>query len=188
MKPAVMLMLTLFFTIPLYPQATAGESTMGRADAPSFVNEATINAPVAVLWNIWTSGEGYKALGVAKAEVDLRIGGLIRSHYDARGVLGDEETIENRILAYEPRRMIAIQIARPPKSFPFKEAWKKPWTVITLSDVDNDHTHVRIASMGFGTDKESISMQHFFEVGDADTLKTLQAHFESSPHTGDARQ
>jgi len=46
-------------------------------------------------------------------------GGLIRSHYDAMDVLGDEETIENRILAYEPRRMIAIQIARPSKVIPF---------------------------------------------------------------------
>ena len=35
--------------------------------APSFINEATINAPVAVVWNVWTSGEAYKSLGVAQA-------------------------------------------------------------------------------------------------------------------------
>lgn len=145
--------------------------------APSFINEATINAPVAAVWKVWTSGEGYKLVGVAQADVDFRVGGLIRSHYSATGALGDEETIENRILAYEPQRMIAIQIAKPPKSFPFKEAWKSTWTVVTLTDAGNNRTHVRVASMGYGNDKESAAMRRFFESGNASTLKTLQERF-----------
>jgi uncharacterized protein YndB with AHSA1/START domain len=149
-------------------------------DAPSFVQEGTINAPVAEVWKVWTTGEGYKAVGVAKAEVDFRIGGLIRSHYSATGVLGDEETIENRILAYEPRRMIAFRIARPPKSFPFKEAWKTTWTVVTLTDLGNNQTQIRVASMGYGTDEESAAMRRFFEAGNDATLKTLQKHFDST--------
>jgi uncharacterized protein YndB with AHSA1/START domain len=93
-------------------------------------------------------------------------------------VLGDEETIVNRILAYEPQRMIAMRIERPPKTFPFKEAWKTTWTVVTLTDVGNNRTHVRAASMGFGTDEESMAMRRFFEAGNASTLKALQDHFE----------
>ncbi len=77
-------------------------------DSPSFVNEADLNAPLRAVWNVWSSGEGYKAIGAAKADVDLRTGGLIRSHYRPAGVLGDEGTIVNRILAYEPQRMMAI--------------------------------------------------------------------------------
>jgi len=146
-------------------------------EAPSFINEGTINAPVAAVWNVWTSGEGYKAVGVAKAEVDFRIGGLIRSHYSEAGVLGDDETIENRILAYEPQRMIAIRIERPPKSFPFKEAWKRTWTVVTLTDLGNNRTHLRVASMGYGSDEESLAMRRFFEAGNATTIKALQKHF-----------
>src|SRR4030095_13744249 len=99
--------------------------------------------------------------------------------YGASGFLGDEETIENRILAYEPQRMIAIRIERTPKSFPFKEAWKKTWTVITLTDLGNNRTHIRVASMGYGIDEESLAMRRFFESGNASTLKTLQTHFDS---------
>jgi len=145
--------------------------------APSFINEGTLNAPVSAVWNVWTSNEGYKAVGVSQADVDFRIGGLIRSHYGETGVLGDDETIVNRILAYEPQRMIAIQIERPPKSFPFKEAWKKTWTIVTLTDLGNNRTHIRVASMGYGTDEESIAMRRFFEVGNAATIETLQKHF-----------
>ncbi len=173
------ILLALVVVASSFSQTYGGESAVRFDVAPSFVNEATINAPVAAVWNVWTTGEGYKSLGVAKAEVDFRIGGLIRSHYSATGVLGDEETIENRILAYEPLRMIAIRIERPPKSFPFKEAWKATWTVITLTDLGNNRTHIRVASMGYGTDKESTAMRRFFETGNASTLKTLQNHFAS---------
>ena len=160
---------TMFVAAPVFCQ-TAGV-------APSFVHEATLNAPIAAVWNVWTSGEGYKAVGVAQADIDFRLGGLIRSHYRATGVLGDEETIVNRILAYEPQRMIAFRIERPPKTFPFKEAWKNTWTVVTLTDLGNNRTHIRVASMGFGTDEESMAMRRFFESGNASTLRSLQDHF-----------
>ena len=175
-----MVPITLLAAAPLFSQPAIPQSAP-RLDTPSFVNEATVNAPVEAVWNVWTSGEGYKSVGVAQAEVDFRIGGLIRSHYSASGVLGDDETIENRILAYEPQRMIAIRIERPPKSFRFKEAWKTVWTVITLTDVGSGRTHIRVASMGFGTDQESAAMRRFFESGNASTLKVLQNHFDSSP-------
>jgi uncharacterized protein YndB with AHSA1/START domain len=173
------LIFALALAAPLFSQAPGGKSLAKSDDAPSFVNEGTVNAPVAAVWNVWSTSEGFKLLGVAHAEVDFRVGGLIRSRYGATGVLGDEETIENRILAYEPRRMVAIRIERTPKSFPFKNAWKQVWTVVTLTDAGDNRTHLRFASMGFGSDEESLAMRRFFEAGDAATLKTIQRHFES---------
>ena len=165
---------------PLIAQIPALRSAERTEEAPSFVQDITIHAPLAEVWKVWTTSEGYKLLGVAQSDVDFRIGGLIRSHYSRTGVLGDEETIENRILAYEPQRMIAMRINRPPKSFPFKEAWKTAWTVITLTDLGQGQTQVRVASMGFGTDEESAKMRKFFEVGNGYTLKGLQKRLESS--------
>jgi len=148
-------------------------------EQPSFVSEGDLNAPVADVWKVWTTSDGYKWLGVAKADIDFRVGGLIRAHYGATGELGDDNTIENLIMAYEPQRMIAIRINKPPKSFPYKEAWKRTWTVITLSDLGNNRTHLRVASMGFGNDEESVAMKAFFERGNETTLKKLQEHFDS---------
>src|SRR5207244_1056608 len=45
--------MTLFLAAPVFCQTF---------DAPSFVNEATINAPLAAVWNVWTSGDAYKSL------------------------------------------------------------------------------------------------------------------------------
>ena len=144
---------------------------------PSFVNEGIVNAPIQEVWKVWSTSEGYRALGVALAEVDLRLGGLIRSRYRADGALGDAQTIENEILAFEPPRMIAIRIRKIPANFPFKEAWKHTWTVVTLAPLDGDRTLVRASSLGYGTDPESQAMRRFFEHGNADTIKTLAAWF-----------
>ena len=149
-----------------------------KPDALSFVNEGTVNAPINEVWKVWSTSEGYKAVGVALADVDLRVGGLIRARYAADGTLGDDQTIENEILAFEPPRMIAIRIHKTPSNFPFKDAWKHTWTVVTLTALPDGRTHVRAASLGFGTDSESVAMRRFFERGNAQTLDTLAARFE----------
>lgn len=148
------------------------------ADGVSFVNYGVVDAPVKDVWAIVSTSEGYKILGPALAEVDLRLGGTIRSRYKADGFLGDDETIENLILAYEPPVMLAMRIQKPPKSFPFREAWKRTWTVLTLTPVDDQRTLVKAASLGYGTDPESIAMRQFFERGNQQTIEALKKHFQ----------
>lgn len=151
-----------------------------QAPGVSFVNEGTIQAPIAEVWKVFSTSEGYRAVGVALAEVDLRVGGVIRSRYKANGALGDDETIENAILAYEPPNMIALRIQKPPKTFPFKEAWRQPWTVMTLRDLGAGRTHMRVTSLGYGTDPDSVAMRKFFEHGNQETIETLRKHFAGS--------
>ena len=157
-----------------------GVCSLASADELSFVNEGIVAAPIEEVWKVFATSEGYKLLGPALAEVDLRVGGTIRSRYNANGTLGDAETIENAILAYEPPRMMAIRIAKPPASFPFKNAWQTAWTIITLSAVNGNETHVRIASLGFGTDEESVAMRRFFERGNQSGIELLRQHFAAN--------
>ena len=152
-----------------------------HAHEVSFVNEGVVEAPLEEVWNLFATSEGYKALGPALAEVDLRIGGTIRSRYSSDGVLGDAETIENTILAYEPPRMMALRIAKTPQSFPFKNAWKSTWTVITLVPVESGKTLVRAASLGYGSDEESVAMRRFFEAGNQTVIESVQRHFAGAP-------
>jgi uncharacterized protein YndB with AHSA1/START domain len=146
------------------------------ADEPSFVHEGVIPAPTDEVWKVFSTSEGYRALGPALAEVDLRVGGTIRSRYRADGELGDAETIENVIIEYRAPVMMALRISKPPASFPFQEAWKSTWTVLTLTPTDGG-THLRVTSYGYGTDEESLAMRRFFEAGNQHTVETLQRHF-----------
>lgn len=150
--------------------------TASAADEASFVNEGVIPAPIDEVWKVYSTSEGYKALGPALADVDLRVGGLIRARYRADGVLGDAETIENVIVDYRAPVMMAMRIQKPPASFPFKQAWKSTWTVLTLTPTD-EGTHLRAVSYGYGTDEESLAMRRFFEAGNQQTIETLRRHF-----------
>jgi len=156
-----------------------GVCSTASADEVSFANEGVVEAPVEEVWKIFATSEGYKVLGPALAEVDLEIGGTIRSRYRSDGALGDSETIENTILAYEPPTMMALRIAKIPESFPFKNAWKSTWTVITLAPVESGKTLVRAASLGFGADEESVLMRRFFEAGNQSVIDNVRRHFAS---------
>ena len=43
-----------------------------QADEVSFANEGVVDAPIEEVWKIFATSEGYKVLGPALAEVDLR--------------------------------------------------------------------------------------------------------------------
>jgi hypothetical protein len=75
--------------------------------------------------------------------------------------------------------MMATRISKTPASFPFKSAWQNPWTVITLAPVESGKTLVRAASLGFGTDEESVAMRRFFEAGNQSVIAGVQRHFAS---------
>jgi uncharacterized protein YndB with AHSA1/START domain len=140
-----------------------------RASAPQ-VTEGFVNAPVAEVWRLFTTSEGYLATGVAKAEVDLRIGGEIRTHYDPKGTLGDAESIVNEILAYDPERMLAIRVKKAPASLPYREALQGTWTVIYFAPAGENMTQVRIVGLGYGDSAESQALRKFFEQGNRQTL------------------
>jgi uncharacterized protein YndB with AHSA1/START domain len=147
---------------------------------PPLVAETVLDAPAREVWKVFTTGEGWKALGVAKAEVDLRVGGKILSHYSPDGTLGDENTIENTILAFEPERMLAIRATRAPKGFPFpREAMERTWSVLLLDDLGDGRTRLSLRGFGYGTDAASQRMRAFFEKGNAMTLALLVTHFTS---------
>ena len=147
-------------------------------DASSIIHEIDLNVPIETVWNAFTTDEGFKALGVAKARVDLRVGGKILSHYGPDGELGDEGTIENTILAFEPLRMIAFKISKPPKDFPFMNAYATTWSVATLTDLGEGRTHLRFAMLGFTGDPESQKMRAFFEQGNAWVMQHLKQVLE----------
>jgi uncharacterized protein YndB with AHSA1/START domain len=148
-----------------------------KVESTELVTEGIIEAPVATVWSAFVTKEGQESWNVAHAEIDLKVGGKMRTHYDPKGQLGDPNTIENTILCFEPNRMLAIQVANPPAQFPYKDAIKKMWTVIYLEDEGPSRTRLRLVGTGYGDDEESRKLRTFFEKGNSYTLKKLQEKF-----------
>lgn len=153
-------------------------SSAVAAELAPVVSTGVVKASPSEVWKAWTTGEGLRSWLAPLAEIDLRIDGLMRTNYNPKGSLGDEGTIENRILAFEPERMLSIKVAKAPANFPFPNAVKSMWTVIYLQEQEGGRTLVRAVGLGFTDDPESVRMREFFQKGNDFTLQELQKHFE----------
>lgn len=153
------------------------ERKQPRSSTSEQVTEGIVAATVDDVWRALTTNEGQESWNVAHAEIDLKIGGKMLTHYDPSGRIGDPNTIENIILAFEPRRLLVLQVQNPPEKFPYKTAIKKMWTVIYFEEAGPSLTKLRLVGTGYGDDDESQKLRSFFERGNAITLKKLQDKF-----------
>lgn len=147
-------------------------------DVSPVISEGIIAAPVDSVWAAWATSSGLRSWLAPHAEIELRVGGLMRANYDPAGVLGDSGTIDNQVLSFEPRRMLSIRVTKAPNGFPFPKAIQQMWTVLYLEEDGPDRTRLRVVSLGFEPDEESQRMRAFFARGNAMTVQALQRRFE----------
>jgi uncharacterized protein YndB with AHSA1/START domain len=140
-------------------------------------HQATIDAPIAEVWSAWTTNEGFTSWAVAKAEIDLRIGGEMRTSYNPQSTLDDEHTIINRIISFEPQRMLSIQNVKAPAGFKNAELFQNTWSVIYFDPIVPDRTHLRIVGMGYGEGAEWDDLYSKFKAGNQWTLDKLREKF-----------
>jgi uncharacterized protein YndB with AHSA1/START domain len=145
------------------------------------IHEGAIDAPVEVVWRAWTTNEGLRSWLAPHADIELRVGGTMRTNYDASGDLSDEQTIENMILSFEPHRMLSTRVTKAPADFPFSDAVKEMWTVVYFEPREPGQTLVRVVSMGFTSEPESQAMRAFFDQGNATTIQQMQERLGPIP-------
>ena len=152
----------------LAPLAHAGERILRK--------EGVIHAGASEIFNCFRTGEGLKKLwGVAHAEVDFKVGGMIRTNYDPAGKIGDDSTIGNAILAYEPDRMLAMRPIAPVGAEDFvKKICETGWSVIRLEPLTPTSTRLSVTMAGFGEGELYDKAYAFFEQGNAWTLMKMQ--------------
>ena len=151
--------------------------TNGQKVDDRLVHEGVVAAPVKDVWAALTTKEGQESWMAAHSEIELKVGGLMRTNYDPKGAIGDPKTIENMIISYDPERMLSIRVTKAPEGFPFPNAVLSMWTVIYFEAAGPQTTRVRFVGLGFGSDEESKKMRAFFDRGNAYTLKQLQGRF-----------
>jgi uncharacterized protein YndB with AHSA1/START domain len=164
------------------PRRAIGQDTAERmlnlatADQP-LVHSAIINGPVAEVWKAYTTKEEMKSWMVAEAEIDLKVGGKIRTSYTKGSNLTGPDVIENTIISFDPMRMLSIKITKAPERFPFKNAMQRVWTVLYFEAVDEKRTRVTCRMLGYDHEEESVKMRLFFQHGNQQTMDALANYF-----------
>jgi len=128
--------------------ALGGEAARG-APQGDFARETIINGPTDVVWRLLTTERGLESWLAPQADVDLRIGGLVRTHQDARGRIGDPQTLVNRVLAVEPGRRVTLQVDKTPDGYPWAGAVIGTRYDVTVDPLKRGRTRVRCVAYGF---------------------------------------
>ena len=161
----------LFMILTVFPG-----DVLAQEDA-WLVHEGVVNASLDEVWAAFTTKAGLESWMVAHAEIELRVGGTMKTQYDPKGTTEDAKAITNTILSYEPKRMVSFKVTKAPLGFPFPNAITQMWTVIYFEAQGERLTRVREVCMGFGVDDESRKMREFFNRSNAITLERLQKRF-----------
>lgn len=141
------------------------------------VHMATVDAPIRDVWDACTTSEGIRSWMVAEGTVDLTVGGLIRTSYTKGSDLTGPDVIENKILCFDPEKMIAMQCVRTPAAFPFKDAIAKVWTILYFDKVGPNKTKVTCRMLGYDASINSMKMRDLFQRGNQQELDELVKHF-----------
>jgi uncharacterized protein YndB with AHSA1/START domain len=169
---------------PAWPREAAQIETCSRVEPggdASLCHAVLVPAPRAEVWRLLSTSEGLASWAAPVAAIDLRVGGIFESSYDTRARIGDAGNIRNRIVAFAPERLLAIQIAQAPPGFPHEELARQLTTAIELEPVDDELTRVRVTMMGYRGGEGFEALRRHFDRGNAWTLGKLHERIVSGP-------
>ena len=139
--------------------ATFTSSAVSVAQESREVFEVEIEASVDDVWNAFTTTKGLRSWVAPLVDIDFKVGGKWRANYNKDGKLGDATTIENTILCYDPKRMIALKATGFPDGFPFKEAAKDTWSIFYFMPVAEAKTKITVVGLGYNDTEQSMKMR-----------------------------
>lgn len=170
-------------TAVVAPLAAEVENTSYTAADGSRVlrHEGVVDAPVAEVWEAFTTTEGVMSWMVPKAVVDFGVGGTLEASYSFDAEFPSPDNIKHEFLAYLPNEMIAMRVIQCPPGTPHKEILEELWAVITFEPVADDRTRVAIAGVGYGEGEGYDAVYRFFDQGNAWTFTQLQKLFTEGP-------
>jgi uncharacterized protein YndB with AHSA1/START domain len=164
------------------PPPIVGEATsqVSRTSARELVliQEVSFAAPIEDVWKAYTTAEGWTAWAAPKAEIDLRVGGTIRTAYE--GEIGGSNTNTLHIVNYVPKRLLTLR-AELNSNWPeiLQEDADKMSNVILFDEVDDGFTRIQSYGIGYSDVPEVQEMMDFFIKANESLFQNLRTYLET---------
>jgi len=157
-------------------QATSQIDTLPSGEM-MLKQEIVINASVDKVWNAYTTPAGWKKWVTPIVEMDFRINGTIKSHYDSTATLGDNGTIVTHILNYIPHKQITMQ-AELNENFPafMKGEEKNLYSIFNFEKIDENQTKLTVYGIGYKNEQQWLDLINFFIQANEVTLNKLKTY------------
>ena len=152
----------------------------------SIVNEICLkqefvaNVNIDDVWAAFTTVEGWENWAVAKAKIDFRLGGSIKTSYSEEAEIGDSTTITLHVVNYVPKRLLTLQAELSP-FFPefMKEDEKNLYNVIIFEPISDQATRIISYGIGYRNNEKYNSLLQFFIQGNEASYQNLLTYLET---------
>lgn len=143
--------------------------------------EIIINTSVDKIWKAYTDPAEWKKWVTPVVEMDFKINGIIKSHYDSTATIGDKGTIVTHILNYIPNKQITMQ-AELNENFPefMKGEEKNLYSIVELEKISEGQTKLTIYGIGYKNEQQWRDLLKFFIQGNEMTLNKLKSFLETN--------
>lgn len=162
---------------PLVKEAT---SQVARTDANELIliQEVSFEAPVEDVWRAYTTAEGWTAWASPKAEIDLRVGGTIRTSY--QGEIGGSNTNTLHIVNYVPEKLLTLR-AELSSNWPeiMQEDADRLSNVILFDETGVGVTRIQSFGIGYTDAPEYDQLMGFFIKANEGLYQNLRAYLET---------
>lgn len=144
----------------------------------TLVHETVVAAPAADVWQAVSTAEGWRTWAVPVAWLE---GDLLETSYAPAATRGDQTTIQQRIAARIPGRLIAFRTIKAPEGFPNFDTFRGVTHLIELEPAGESRTRVRLTSAGYPDTDAGRQLLGFFSEGNRTTLDQLSRRFAAGP-------
>ena len=149
------------------------------AEEKALRKTVNVKAPVAQVWQAWTTTEGIKTFFAPGANIDARPDGPFEVYFDPYAAPGNRGADGMRVLAVDEPRMISFTWNAPP-SLP--EARKqRTYVTLRLRPLSDGETEVTLYHGGWSEGGEWDTAYAYFDRAWGNVLANLKKRFESGP-------
>ncbi|WP_204346594.1 SRPBCC domain-containing protein [Psychroserpens algicola] len=181
MKKLLTILLFIFLTFYTYGQERRVVSTIDSTKTPKLVliQELTVKSPIDSVWKAYTTKKGWENWAVPLAEIDLKVGGYIKTNYNEQGKIGDSTTIVTHIINYVPKKILTLQ-AELTDNFPefMKDDAKDFYNVIYFDELENGNTNIKSFGIGYKNTPKYLSLMNYFIPANERILMNLISYLE----------
>lgn len=154
------------------------------AGGRTLIEEIIVDASVGAVWDAYTTAEGWRGWAAPVAQVDLRPGGTIRTHYGPDAKIDDPGTIVLHIVNLVPRRILTLR-ADPQDNWP--EAMKRDaehlMNIIVFDALPDHRTRITSYGVGYGAAPEYDKLLGFVSKANRGLYEKLIAYLEAERDT-----
>lgn len=162
-----------------YQRVDVAVSSSRNADGShSLVHEALVDAPVDQVWEAISTASGWTSWAVPVAWQE---GGILETSYSPGAARGDSSTIQQRIDAFIPGRLLAFRTIKAPDGFPHFDTFREVAHLFELEPVGSGRTRVRLTGTGYADSEAGRQLLGFFTEGNRVSLDRLRRRFASGP-------